>query len=79
MCIAPDYILVAPHLRDELIKELIIAIQKFYGADAQNSEHYGKIINDKQWARLSAYLSDGEIVYGGKSNRENYLLNQLLW
>jgi aldehyde dehydrogenase (NAD+) len=74
MCIAPDYILVPHHLKEELIKELIIAIQKFYGADAENSEHYGKIINDKQWLRLTAYLGDGEIVYGGKSNREKLFI-----
>ena len=74
MCIAPDYILVPHHLRDELIKELTIAIQKFYGADAEHSEHYGKIINDKQWLRLTSYLGDGEIVYGGKSNREKLFI-----
>jgi aldehyde dehydrogenase (NAD+) len=74
MCIAPDYILVPHRLRDELIKELVIAIQKFYGADAENSEHYGKIINDKQWLRLTSYLGDGEIVYGGKSNREKLFI-----
>ena len=74
MCIAPDYILVPHHLRDQLIKELIIAIQKFYGADAESSEHYGKIINDKQWLRLTSYLGDGEIVYGGKSNREKLFI-----
>jgi aldehyde dehydrogenase (NAD+) len=74
MCIAPDYILVPSHLKDELIKELIIAIQKFYGVDAESSEHYGKIINEKQWLRLSSYLGDGEIVYGGKSNREKLFI-----
>ncbi len=74
MCIAPDYILVPTELKEELIKELIIAIQSFYGADAEASEHYGKIINDKQWLRLTSYLSDGEIVYGGKSNREKLFI-----
>ena len=74
MCIAPDYILVPHHLRDALIKELMIAIQKFYGAEAESSEHYGKIINDKQWLRLTSYLGDGEIVYGGKSNREKLFI-----
>lgn len=74
MCIAPDYILVPSELKDKLIKELIIAIQSFYGADAEASEHYGKIINDRQWLRLTAYLADGEIVYGGKSNRENLFI-----
>jgi len=74
MCIAPDYILVPNALKDKLIKELIIAIQSFYGADAEASEHYGKIINDKQWLRITSYLSEGEIVYGGKSNREKLFI-----
>jgi len=74
MCIAPDYILVPTDLKDKLIKELIIAIQSFYGVDAETSEHYGKIINDKQWLRITSYLSEGEIVYGGKSNREKLFI-----
>ncbi len=74
MCIAPDYILVPSELKDKLIKELIKAIQSFYGADAAASEHYGKIINDKQWLRITSYLSEGEIVYGGKSNREKLFI-----
>jgi len=74
MCIAPDYILVPSELKDKLIKELIKAIQSFYGADAEASEHYGKIINDKQWLRITSYLSEGEIVYGGKSNREKLFI-----
>ena len=74
MCIAPDYILVPSELKDKLIKELIITIQSFYGADAEASEHYGKIINDRQWLRLTSYLGDGEIVYGGKSNREKLFI-----
>ena len=74
MCIAPDYILVPTDLKEKLIKELIIAIQSFYGVDAEASEHYGKIINDKQWLRITSYLSEGEIVYGGKSNREKLFI-----
>jgi len=74
MCIAPDYILVPTHLKDALIKELVIALQSFYGVDAEASEHYGKIINDKQWLRLTSYLSEGDIVYGGKSNREKLFI-----
>ena len=74
MCIAPDYILVPSELKDKLIKELIKAIQSFYGANAASSEHYGKIINDKQWLRITSYLSEGEIVYGGKSNREKLFI-----
>lgn len=74
MCIAPDYILVPTELKDAFIQELIKAIQQFYGSDAASSEHYGKIINEKQWLRLTSYLSEGEIVYGGKSDKASLFI-----
>lgn len=74
MCVAPDYVLVPTELKDDFIKELIKAIQQFYGVDTIASDHYGKIINDKQWTRLTSYLGDGEIVYGGKSDREKLFI-----
>ena len=74
MCIAPDYVLVPTELKDKFIEELIAAIQQFYGADASASEHYGKIINDRQWLRITSYLSEGEIVYGGKSDRDKLFI-----
>lgn len=69
MCIAPDYVLVPTELKEAFVKELIKAIQQFYGEDAAASEHYGKIINERQWTRLASYLSEGEILYGGKSDK----------
>jgi aldehyde dehydrogenase (NAD+) len=74
MCIAPDYILVPTELKEALIEELIKSIQQFYGVNASASEHYGKIINDKQWERLNSYLSEGEIVYGGKTDRSKLFI-----
>jgi aldehyde dehydrogenase (NAD+) len=74
MCIAPDYILVPTELKEELIQELIKSIQQFYGVNAATSEHYGKIINDKQWQRLTSYLTEGEIVYGGKTDRDKLFI-----
>jgi aldehyde dehydrogenase (NAD+) len=74
MCIAPDYILVPHALKEKLIKELIVAIQAFYGTDAESAEQYGKIINEKQFDRLVAYLKEGEIAYGGRINRNKLFI-----
>ena len=74
MCIAPDYVLVPTELKEELFKELIKAIQQFYGEDAAASEHYGKIINERQWTRLASYLTEGEIIYGGKSDKASLFI-----
>lgn len=74
MCVAPDYVLVPNSLKDAFVQELITATQQFYGKDAAQSEHYGKIINDKQWSRLVQYLSEGKIVFGGKTDREKLFI-----
>lgn len=74
MCIAPDYVLVPSELKEAFVKELIKAIQQFYGEDAAASEHYGKIINERQWTRLVSYLAEGEILYGGKSDKSTLFI-----
>jgi len=66
MCVAPDYLLVHSAVKDELINELKKNIRQFFSEDASASYNYGKIINEKQFKRLVAYLQQGRIVYGGK-------------
>lgn len=65
MCIAPDYILVHATKKDELIAALKKAIHAFYTNDAATSYNYGKIINERQFKRLTGYLSQGIIIHGG--------------
>lgn len=71
MCVAPDYVLVPTAFKAVFIKELIQAIEQFYGIDTAATEGYGKIINEKQWHRLVAYFKEGKIEYGGKSDAAN--------
>lgn len=68
MCIAPDYVLVHASKKDELITALKTAIHSFYSDNAAESYNYGKIINEKQFQRLTGYLSQGTIVHGGRHN-----------
>ena len=69
MCVAPDYVLVHHSKKQELIEAFKNALQLFFGADAATSYEYGRIINEKQFDRLSSYLQQGNIVCGGKSDR----------
>jgi aldehyde dehydrogenase (NAD+) len=66
MCIAPDYVLVHASRKNELVAALKKAILSFYSADPAASYNYGKIINEKQFRRLTAYLTQGTIVHGGR-------------
>jgi aldehyde dehydrogenase (NAD+) len=68
MCIAPDYVLVHATKKDELIAALKKAIHSFYTNEPSTSYNYGKIINEKQFLRLTGYLNQGTIIHGGQHN-----------
>jgi len=68
MCIAPDYVLVHATKKDELIAALKKAILSFYSNEPATSYNYGKIINEKQFLRLTGYLTQGTIIHGGNHN-----------
>lgn len=73
-CVAPDYLLVHEDVKDRFLKEVSGALKEFYGDDPKTSPDYSKIINEKRFDKLIAYLSDGEIIYGGASDRaERYI------
>lgn len=68
MCVAPDYLLVHENIKQELVSELKKNITQFFSADPASSYSYGKIINEKQFKRLVNYLTEGNILHGGKNN-----------
>ncbi len=69
MCVAPDYILVHESKKAELLNALRLSVNLFFGEDASTSADYGRIVNEKQFDRLTSYLQQGSIVSGGKFSR----------
>lgn len=62
-CVAPDYILVDEKVKDSLLSALKDQIQKFnYQPE---SEHYTRIINDRNFERLVSLLSGQNAYLGG--------------
>jgi len=74
MCVAPDYVLVQESIKDKLVGALKSSLQKFFGDKPEESYNYGKIINAKQFDRIVSYLSQGTIVQGGRTNREELFI-----
>ena len=74
MCVAPDYVLVHESKKDKLLEALKSCVRQFFGDNAEEHYNYGKIINAKQFDRITAYLQQGTIVQGGKSNKENLFI-----
>jgi aldehyde dehydrogenase (NAD+) len=69
-CVAPDYLMVHRDVKDELLQKMIYYVKKFYGEDQQQSHCYCRIISDKAYQRLTSYLNEGEILYGGNCDAE---------
>ncbi len=67
-CIAPDYLLVNRRIKADFLVGLERTITEFYGQNPINNPDYGRIINDKQFARLQGLLQEGEIIVGGQTD-----------
>ncbi len=67
-CIAPDYLLVNTAIKQELLVAIAKYVKEFFGDRPESSPDYARIIDDRQFYRLTTLLKDGEIVIGGKTN-----------
>lgn len=78
MCVAPDYILVHASRKDALLAALKKRIRGYFGDLPEENPNYGKLINEKQFDRVIQYLSDGNIVYGGRHDRSKLFIEPAL-
>jgi aldehyde dehydrogenase (NAD+) len=62
-CVAPDYVLADAKIRDELVDKIGAAITKMRSKEQQGI----RIVNQRQFDRISGYLSDGDgkVTVGG--------------
>ncbi len=68
-CIAPDYLMLHKNIKDKFLSELEKAFRELLGDDPLKSEHFVRIVNDAAFERLEGYLADGEVVFGGKTDK----------
>jgi len=69
-CIAPDYIVAHHDIKEQLIKEMIFYIEKFYTSNILNCDDYVSIINEKHFHRLVELIDTSKVVFGGKYNKK---------
>lgn len=68
-CIATDHALVHASVMDEFLDRFARFVKKAYGDDAQQSPHYARLVNDRRFDAVSAYLGQGERYIGGATDR----------
>ncbi len=72
-CVAPDHVFVAESVHDELLRALAAAIEEFYGKDPAQAKDFGRIVNDRHFARLAGLYDGGgfgRTVTGGSRDPE---------
>ena len=67
-CVAPDYIYCDKKVKDQLIRQLILQIQKQFSEQPLKNTNYGKIINKKHFERILNLIEPSKIIYGGESD-----------
>ncbi|MET0716258.1 MAG: aldehyde dehydrogenase family protein [Mycetocola sp.] len=68
-CVAPDYVLATPETARRLLPHLQDAVTRLYGDDPQASPDYGRIVNDRQFSRLSGLLDGVRADIGGTTDK----------
>jgi len=69
-CIAPDYILIQANVKEKFISFLKDEITNAYGENPELSPDFPRIIDKKNWFRLSEMLNESNIIFGGQTNDE---------
>lgn len=70
-CMAPDYLFVHKDIKEDLIEEMKLYIQKFYGDDIKSSKNFARVINESHFNRLKPLIEkDGTIITGGDVEAE---------
>jgi len=78
-CVAPDYLLVHESREAELLELLAKNLREFYGADPQRSPDLARIVSDAHLDRLAKLLESGQVVVGGRVDRnDRYVAPTLL-
>ena len=64
-CIAPDYILIHKEVKDAFVKAFAEEVRNLHGEDIKADRHYVRMVNDKAFERVTGYIKESQILYGG--------------
>ena len=69
-CVAPDYILCERSVQDAFVKAVLGEVKQQFGEEPLKNQDYGKIINEKHFARLCGLIDQNKLVAGGERDAD---------
>lgn len=67
-CIAPDYLMLHRDIKDEFVQAFREELRILYPKGTEHSDYYAHLVNDRAFERIVAYLKDGVVIAGGRSD-----------
>lgn len=77
-CVAPDYLLVHRSIKEKLVAQIQAEIQDKYSEDVLQNPHFPHIVNTRNFDRLSGLMEGEDVLLGGRSVREQLLIEPTL-
>lgn len=59
-CIAPDYALIHESIKDEFVEAFKTKVLEYYSEHPNTSESYSRVVNEKHFKRLVAYIDNAK-------------------
>jgi len=75
-CVRPDYLFVHQDVAEKFSEQLQQTVKEFYGENAQQSEFFGRLINDRAFERVHGLVEKSKnfVSWGGATDRkENFI------
>lgn len=77
-CIAPDYILIHRDVKDAFVKAFAEEISNLHGTDIKADKHYVRMVNAKAFERVTGYIKESEVLYGGGFDEKSLYIEPTL-
>ena len=77
-CIAPDYLLIHQSQKEKFVEAFKKALAQLHGNDIKQSPHFVRLVSKRAFERVAAYLNDGKIVVGGKTDADELYIEPTL-
>ncbi|GAA0341841.1 aldehyde dehydrogenase [Bacillus carboniphilus] len=73
-CVAPDYLYVHEDIKDGFATAFKESITELYGDTPLHNSELTRIVSERHFERLAGFLQDGDLLIGGKSDKEQLII-----